>query len=152
MPSYRHSCARLQIAFALAGETTSVETLAFSTSGFGGLSAFGFRSAGKRTSIAGRAPSPWYGAPTREPPPAWHTYWFGRIGASCVSAIESRVWGCGFFQSGHEAWRGDGLTPGGAGTEAESAATPRGPAALGVPLLRAPEAPLMEFFEEPAGR
>ena len=32
-----------------------------------------------------------------------------------------------------------------AGTEAESAATPRGPAALGVPLLRAPEAPLMEF-------
>ena len=97
-------------------------------------------------------PAPGDGAPTREPPPAWHTYWFGRIGASCVSAIESRVWGCGFFQSGHEAWRGDGLTPGGAGTEAESAATPRGPAALGVPLLRAPEAPLMEFFEGPAGR
>ena len=89
------------------------------------LSAFARRERGHP--IAGRAPSPGYGAPTREQ-------------------------GCGIFQSGHEAWRGDGLTPGGAGTEAESAATPRGPAALGVPLLRAPEAPLMEFFEGPAGR
>ena len=146
------SCYAYRSPHALSGETSGEETLACSTSGFGGLSAFGFRSAGKGRPIAGRAPSPWYGAPTREPPPAWHTYWFGRIGASCVSAIESRVWGCGFFQSGHEARRGDGLTPGGVGTEAESAATPRGPAALGVPLLRAPEAPLMEFFEGPAGR
>ena len=64
------------------------ETLAFSTSGFGGLSAFGFRCGGKGDirSLAER-PAPGDGAPTREPPPAWHTYWFGRIGASCVSAI-----------------------------------------------------------------
>ena len=74
------SCARLQIAFALAGETTSVETLAFSTSGFGGLSAFGFRPSGKGEAFHLPNAQSRFGASAREPSPAWHTYWFGRIG------------------------------------------------------------------------
>ena len=71
---------RLQIAFALAGETTSVETLAFSTSGFGGLSAFGFRPSGKGETFHLPNAQSRVGASAREPSPAWHTYWFGRIG------------------------------------------------------------------------
>ena len=74
------SCACLQIAFALAGETTSVETLACSTSGFGGLSAFGFRPSGKGETFHLPNAQSRVGASAREPSPAWHTYWFGRIG------------------------------------------------------------------------
>jgi hypothetical protein len=70
------------------------------------LSAFAQRERGDR-SLAER-PAPGDGAPPRDPPPpAWHTYWFGRIGVSCVPTIESRVWGCGVFQSGLEARRGE---------------------------------------------
>ena len=129
-----------------------MKTLAFTTSGFGGLSAFGFRSTPARgvQTLIERPVLDWCVSQGILPRMARLRAWphWGGLDLAAVLTEVTRGWDCGLLQSRHRAWRGLGLTPGGAGTEAESAATSTGPAALGVPVLRAPLGVADGVFDE----